>query len=79
MLSASPWLVAWVSSHLFSTDNKDGGIGPMHDSMRHTAQQESIEPLPPMGADHDEVVAISHFAHGGDGITHADIGGDIEL
>ena len=51
----------------------------MHDSMRHAAQQETIEPLPPMGADHDEVVAISHIAHGGDRITHTDIGGDIEL
>ena len=51
----------------------------MHDPVRHAAQQETIEPLPPMGADHDEIVAISHFAHGGDGITHADIGGDIEL
>ena len=41
----------------------------MHDPVRHAAQQETIEPLSSMGADHDEVVAISRFAHGGDGIT----------
>jgi len=51
----------------------------MHDPVRHAAQQETIKPLPPVGADHDESVAISHFAHGGDGITHTDIGNDIEL
>ena len=45
----------------------------MHDPVRHAAQQETIESLPPMGADHDEVVAISHLAHGRDGITQADI------
>jgi len=46
----------------------------MHDPVRRAAQQETIEPLPSMRADHDEVVATSHFAHGRDGITRADIG-----
>src|SRR5687768_1857307 len=46
----------------------------MHDPVRYTAQQETVEPLPPMGADYDELVATSCLAHTRDGITHADIG-----
>jgi hypothetical protein len=46
----------------------------MHNTVRHAAEQESFEPLPPMGADYDEVVTISHVAHGRDGITLAYIG-----
>src|SRR5262245_1550681 len=73
IMSTSPWLVAWTFNHLFSTDNKDGSIGPMHDRLRHPAEQESLEPLPSMGADHNQVVIICHVAHRCDGITQADI------
>jgi hypothetical protein len=56
-----------------------GAAGPMHNPVRYAAEQESCETLPPMGAGHDEVVALPYFAHGRHGITRADIGGDIEL
>ena len=46
----------------------------MHDPVGDTAQQETVEPLPPMGADYNELVATSCLAHACDGITHADIG-----
>ena len=54
------------------SDNEYGAVGSMHDSVRHAAQQKSTEPLPSMGADHQEVVAISHFAHSSHGIARAD-------
>src|SRR5512144_1226058 len=46
----------------------------MHNLLRHAAQHEAINSFPSMGAEHDEVVALSHFTYGLDGITHADIG-----
>ena len=57
-----------------SAHQEDGAAGPMHDPVRHATQHETIEPLPPVGADHDEVVALSHFAHGRGGIARANIG-----
>ena len=51
----------------------------MYDPVRHAAHQETIEPLPPMGADHNEVVAISYFAHSRHGIAKADIGRHCEV
>ena len=46
----------------------------MHDPVRDAAQQESLKCLPPMGTDHDEVVALSRFTHGCHRITYSDIG-----
>ncbi len=51
----------------------------MHDPVRYAAQQESIETLPPMGADHDEVVAMSRFAHNSHGISRTNHGRHCEV
>ena len=56
-----------------SAHQEHGAAGPMHDPMRHATQHETIKPLSPVGADHDEVVALSHFTHSRRRITRANM------